>query len=109
MPHAGIRGTAADKGKLVFHSDRLHGPLGMAMASNGNLLASNSDVINSNPREPSEIVEFTTEGEFVGQFNVEVGQGGSFGLAVATAGKISMLAAVDDDVSSITVYELPQK
>jgi hypothetical protein len=43
----------------------LNRPLGMAMAPNGDLLTSNNDVINSDPTQPSEIVEFTIGGKFV--------------------------------------------
>ncbi len=47
-------------GKLIYtDATHLHGPLGMAMAPNGDLLVANNDVINSDPNQPSEIVEFT--------------------------------------------------
>ena len=60
----------------------LHGPLAMAEAPNGHLPVSNSDVINSDPSQPSEIVEFTKTGQFVKQLSADPAQSGSFGLAV---------------------------
>lgn len=94
----------------VIYSDatHLHGPLGMAEAPNGHLLVSNSDVINSDPSQPSEIVEFTKEGAFVKQLSVDPAQGGSFGLAVVipSAGT-SVFAAVDDNTATLTVRTFP--
>jgi len=94
-------------GKLIYTDNvHLHGPLGMAMAPNGHLLASNNDVINSDPNQPSEIVEFTVGGKFVKQISVDPAQGGSFGLAVQTSGGISKLAAVDDSTNLFLIWTL---
>jgi len=94
-------------GKLIYtDSVHLHGPLGMAMAPNGHLLASNNDVINSDPNQPSEIVEFTVGGKFVKQISVDPAQGGSFGLAVQTSGSTSKLAAVDDSTNLFLIWTL---
>jgi len=41
------------------------------------LLVTNNDVINSDPNQPSEIVEFTKHGEFVKEIPVDPNQGGS--------------------------------
>jgi hypothetical protein len=48
---------------------------------NGDLITANGDAVNGDPTQPSEIVEFTKNGEFVGQFNVDAGQEGAFGMA----------------------------
>jgi hypothetical protein len=94
-------------GKLIYtDAKHLHGPLGMVMAPNGHLLASNNDVINSDPNQPSEIVEFTVEGKFVKEISMDPAQGGSFGLAVETAGKSAKLAAVDDATNLFLIWTL---
>jgi hypothetical protein len=102
--------TAHDlgRGKAIYRDVvHLHGPLGMAQAPNGDLLVANSDVINSDPKLPSEIVEFTPEGLFVKQVSMDPSQGGSFGLAVATGRNFAHLAAVDDVTSTLTIWTLP--
>jgi hypothetical protein len=95
-------------GKVIYRDNaHLHGPLGMAEAPNGNLLVANSDVINGDPNQPSEIVEFTTEGEFVKQLSVDPAQGGSFGLAVRVKDKTAIFAAVNDNTASLDIWTLP--
>jgi DNA-binding beta-propeller fold protein YncE len=72
-------------GDVVYADNtHLHGALAMAEAPNGHLLVTNNDVINSDPNQPSEIVELTKQGEFVKEIPVDPSQGGSFGLAVNT-------------------------
>lgn len=94
----------------VLYADNLHlhGPLGMAMAPDRHLLVSNNDAINSDPKHPSEIVEFTLQGKFVKELSVDPSQGGSFGLNVMTRDDVSTFAAVDDNTSSLLIWTLPQ-
>jgi hypothetical protein len=104
--------TDKDEGTgQVLYADNahLHGPLGMTMAPNGHLLVSNNDVINSDPAQPSEIVEFTLGGQFVKQISVDPAQGGSFGLNVQTVNDVATFAAVDDNTSSLLIWTLPQQ
>jgi hypothetical protein len=99
------------KGKLIYSdATHLHGALGLAEAPNGHLLVTNADVINSDPTQPSEIVEFTKKGEFVKELSVDPSQGGSFGLATALQSDpdAAILAAVDDNTASLIIYTLPQ-
>lgn len=94
-------------GRVIYtDSTHLHGPLGMAMAPNGHLVVSNNDAINSDPNQPSEIVEFTVEGKFVKQISVDPAQGGSFGLAIASSGDVARFAAVDDNASVLLIWTL---
>jgi len=94
-------------GKLIYtDAKHLHGPLGMAIAPNGHLLVTNNDVINSDPNQPSEIVEFTVAGKFVKEISVDPTQGGSFGIAVQTTGETAKFAAVDDVTSLFLVWTL---
>ena len=100
---AGATGT----GDVIYaDATHLHGPLGMAMAPNGDLMVANSDVINSDPSQPSEIVEFTEKGEFVKELPVDPAQGGSFGLAVNVSGRVATFAAVDDNTASLLIWTL---
>ena len=43
----------------------LHGPLGLVLAPNGDLITANGDAVNPIPTPPSELVEFTPAGKFV--------------------------------------------
>jgi hypothetical protein len=79
----------------------------MVMAPNGHLIVSNNDAINSDPNQPSEIVEFTIEGQFVKQISVDPLQGGAFGLAVAAFGNTAKFAAVDDNTSLLLIWTFP--
>jgi len=72
------------------------------------LIVSNNDVINPDPTQPSELVEFTTTGQFVKEISVDANFGGSFGLAVETKGNIAHFAAVDDNVSILLDWQFPQ-
>jgi len=101
--------TRADNGKgfIVYQDDvHLHGPLGLAAAPNGHLLVSNNDTVNSDPTQPSEIVEFTRDGYFVKELSVDPAQGGSFGLAVRSANDQAIFAAVDDNTSTLIIWTL---
>jgi len=105
---AGDRQHDGGIGKLIYtDAKHLHGPLGMAMAPNGHLLVTNNDVINSDPNQPSEIVEFTVGGKFVKEISVDPAQGGSFGLAVQTTGGTAKFAAVDDATNLFLIWTLP--
>lgn len=94
-------------GTTIYRDNiHLHGALGMAMAPNGHLLVSNSDGINPDPNQPSEIVEFTTDGRFVKQLSVDPAQGGSFGLALRMTEDNAIFAAVDDNTSTLLIWTL---
>jgi len=104
---AGDRHHDGGRGTLIYtDAVHLHGPLGMAMAPNGDLLAANNDVINSDPNQPSEIVEFTVDGKFVKQISMDPAQGASFGLAVETMGHTATFAAVDDATNLFLIWTL---
>jgi DNA-binding beta-propeller fold protein YncE len=104
--------TTKDRGTgIVIYRDNvhLHGPLAMIQAPNNHLIVSNNDsaLINSDPNHPSELTEFTKDGQFVKQLSVDPAQGGSFGLAVATSGGAAKLAAVDDNQNILLIWTLP--
>ena len=104
---AATRTSSGGKGTVIYRdATHLHGPLGMAEAPNGHLLVANSDVINSDPNQPSEIVEFTKQGQFIKQLSVDPAQGGSFGLAVRANEETAFFAAVDDNTATLTVWKI---
>jgi hypothetical protein len=106
--HAAETAHDGGTGHVVYEdSVHLHGPLGMAAAPNGDLLVANADVINSDPNQPSEIVEFTISGHFVKQLSVDPAQGASFGLAVVSGRGGTRFAYVDDAANTLTIFNLP--
>ena len=74
VSHAERRTGSSGRGTVVLQNEHLRGPLALAFAPNGDLLTANGDAVNGDPTQPSEIVEFTTSGKFVGQFNVDAAQ-----------------------------------
>jgi len=106
--NAGWRVYPEGTGRLVYADNvHLHGALAMVLAPNGHLLVSNSDGINSDPNQPSEIVEFTVQGKFIGQLSVDPAQGGAFGLNIVEVNDdVVRFAAVDDNANKITLWTL---
>ena len=94
-------------GIMIAQNGLLRGPLALAFTPNGDLITSNGDAVPSaNPNHPSEIVELTKAGQFVGQFNISSAQGGAFGLAIALVGSnTARLAAVDDNTNEIVIID----
>jgi len=106
VSHAGARTGSSGRGKVVFRDEHLRGPLALVFATNGDLLVSNGDAVNPDPSQPSEIVEFTKQGKFVAQFNVDAGQGGAFGIGVAEVRPdIVRFVYVDDNANDVTVLD----
>lgn len=108
VPAPLTRTTDAGTGTLITQGSNLRGPLGLAVAPNGDLLVSNGDAINSNTAQPSELLEFTFSGEFVTQTPVDAsGEGGAFGIAISSAsGSTVRFAAVDDLTNSVDVWSI---
>jgi hypothetical protein len=108
VQNAATRVRSGGKGTVIYSDAvHLHGALGMAQAPDGHLLVSNNDTINPDANQPSEIVEFTIQGQFVKQLNVDPAQGGSFGLAVNVNGGTASFAAVDDNTATLTIWQIP--
>ena len=111
ITHAeGNSGFPVNRGTLVVHDPaHMHGPLGLALAPNGDLLFSNGDAINP-PAAPelfSEISEYTKQGKFVTSFSVDPNVGAAFGLVVSpTNGNNGIFATVDDNDNTIHVLTL---
>ncbi|MEB4631953.1 NHL repeat-containing protein [Burkholderia contaminans] len=92
---------------IYFDAAHLHGPLALALAPNGHLVTANGDAVNADPQQPSEIVEFTVDGRFVAQMQVDTVPGAAFGLAFGHGSKGQPeFAAVDDNTNTATVWTL---
>lgn len=109
--------TSTVPGTVIFSdSTHLHGPLGLVLAPNGNLISSQGDAINpsTDPAQQSEIVEFTkgkgkTPATFVSQFSIDSVGGSAFGIAIQRNMGAITLAAVDDSMNVLTVFDLTEK
>jgi len=95
-------------GRLVYQDGaHLHGPLALALAPNGHLLTANGDAVFADPNHFSEIVEFTREGHFVSEFQVDPVVGSAFGLAIIPVKDGALFAAVDDNTSFLEEWFVP--
>jgi DNA-binding beta-propeller fold protein YncE len=108
VPHAGHATGSHGTGFVAVNDPHLRGPLALALAPDGDLLTANGDAVNADPTQPSELVEFTRNGRFVRQFNVDSGQGGAFGLNLARLSAVlTRFAFVDDVTNEIVVVDQP--
>jgi uncharacterized protein (TIGR03118 family) len=111
IANAGTAESDQGMGQLVVQDNtHLHGPLGLVLAPNGDLIVSNGDAVNADPNQPNELDEFTTTGQFVGQFQVDSGNGGAaFGIALSSDSGEIRFAAVDDDANALDVWTFQQQ
>jgi hypothetical protein len=88
----------------------LHGPLGLVLAPNGDLIVSNGDAVNPST-DVNEIVEYTPSGRFVAETPVDTTgtPGGAFGIALSSFHGRIRFAAVDDNFNSVIVSSLPEQ
>jgi DNA-binding beta-propeller fold protein YncE len=108
VPQARGRTNAVTRGQVAFADPHLRGPLALRFAPNGDLLTANGDAVNSDVLHPSEIVEFTREGEFVREYDVDPSQGGAFGLDTQRDSPFNY-AVIDDVTNSLSVSRLPDR
>jgi hypothetical protein len=107
VPNAATTKSDNGAGYIVYQDDtHLHGALALAAAPNGHLLVSNSDSVNAVATQPSEIVEFTRQGDFVKELSVDTPEGSAFGLALSASDSQAVFAAVDDNTSSLILWTL---
>jgi hypothetical protein len=97
--------SSAGKGTLIFSDqNRLHGPLGLMIAPNGDLITANADPQHHfDPTQPSELVEFTTGGNFVRQFSIDPNTGSAFAILNVPSGNANQFAYVDDFLSILNI------
>src|SRR5215471_5419430 len=86
-------------GNVVFSdSKHLRGPLGLIIATNGDLITANADpsTVTKSTAGPSEIVEFTKAGSFVRTFSIDSAPGSAFALNELPNNGIIQFSYVDD-------------
>lgn len=109
VPNASTTISDNGTGAVVVNDQlHLHGPLGLALASNGDLITSQGDAVNPDPQHPSEIAEFTAQGQFVSQFSIDPAPGSAFGLAVVQTSRSFVFAAVDDGLNVLDIWKVPR-
>jgi hypothetical protein len=105
ISHAGRLNNVQGLGQILFSSQSyLRGPLGLALAPNGDLLIANGDVVNADPAHPSEVVEITQKGQLVGEFSTFTQTAAPFGIGVGVSGSVVTIGVVNDDTNTINVY-----
>jgi DNA-binding beta-propeller fold protein YncE len=106
IPTASVANKDAKRGTLIYSDNtNLHGPLGLVLAPNGDLITANGDAINPGGTQNA-LVEFTPQGQFVAEFQVDPGPGGgAFGLAFSNGGDFRF-AAVDDDQNTLEIWDI---
>ena len=108
IPGASTLTSSAGKGTLIYDDQtHLHGPLGLIIGPNGNLITANADpMAHIDPTQPSEIVEFTTGGTFVRQFSIDPNTGSAFAILNAPLAGTYEFSYVDDFSSIINILRL---
>jgi hypothetical protein len=105
IANAATRMLDLGEGQLIYADARhLHGPMGLVLAPNGDLIVANGDAVNVNPNQPSELVEFTPTGHFVSQFAVDPSNGAAFGIALLSSRGVIRFAAVNDVQSTVEIW-----
>ena len=108
IAHAGTAKSASGRGTRIFADQHLRGPLALRLAPNGDLITANGDAVNADVEHPSELVEFTPQGQFVREYNVDASQGGAFGIDVGSMFSSGFdFAVIDDVTNNLSVYALP--
>jgi hypothetical protein len=94
-------------GELVTSDPvHLHGPVGLLLAPNGDLVSTQGDAVNADAAHSSEFVEYTAGGSFVAEFSIDPAAGSAFGLALVANGDDVRFAAVDDGQNVLDVWQL---
>ncbi len=94
-------------GNVIYQDAKhLHGPIAMVLAPNGHLIVANGDAVNADPNQPSELVEFTQQGKFVSQFQLDPNPDAAFGIAFNVSNGKVRFAAVNDNQNTVSIWTL---
>ena len=89
-------------GALVYEDPaHLRGPIGLALAPNGDLLTTNGDGVNADANEPSELIEFTPRRSVCGRALLDPALGAAFQVVVQSTRKKVTVATVNDDLNTL--------
>jgi hypothetical protein len=84
----------------------LHGPLGLTLSPNGNLITANGDAVFAGGTQ-NDLVEFTENGIPVATSQLDGGlAGAAFGMASTSSQGTVRFAAVDDNLNTVTIWTL---
>ena len=108
IPNAANTQRDHGTGQLIYSDpNHLHGPLGLTLAPNGDLIIANGDAVNANANQANELVEITPSGKLVGEFQLDSGPGGAaFGIATTSVNGVVRFAAVDDNTNTVEIWTL---
>jgi len=107
IPDASKLGSTTGTGTMIFSDTHLHGPLGLMIAPNGNLVTANADpTAHNDPTQPSEIIEFTLGGTLVREWSIDPNQGAAFAILNVQTDNANQFAYVDDFSSTLTILRL---
>jgi len=97
------------KGVVIYADNgHLRGPIAMTLGPAGHLFVANGDAVNADPKQPSEIVEFTPQARFVARLSIDPAPDGAFRIAFARPQhEFVRFAALDDNTNTVTVWTLP--
>jgi hypothetical protein len=101
--------SATDKGPgtpVIQDSKHLHGPLGLVLAPNGDLITSQGDAVNPDQNLTSEIVEYTAAGTFVAQHSIDASAGSAFGIALEVTANGVRFVAVEDALNVLDIWDI---
>jgi DNA-binding beta-propeller fold protein YncE len=106
IPNAATTSHDHGKGTPVIQDDpHLHGPLGLVLGPNGDLILANGDAQSPNPTDQNQLVEYTPTGQFVGELQLDPGTAGAaFGVALQDVNGQVRFAAVNDNANAVEVW-----
>ena len=102
IKHASKTGSDNGSGALVYQDQaHLRGPIGLALAPDGDLLTTDDDAVNVDANQPSELIEFTPEGQFVGELSLDPDLGAASQIVVQGTRKTVTIASVNDQLDTL--------
>ncbi len=102
IKHASKTHSDHGTGALVYQDQaHLRGPTGLALLPNGDLLTTNDDAVNALATQSSELIEFTPEGQFVGEVSLDDALGADSQIVVQSTHKTVTIASVNDDRATL--------
>ncbi len=105
IPTAVAAQSTVSPALFVQDFTHLHGPLDLALLPNGHIVVADSDGSNVDPNQPSELVEYSSTGAFIGQMPLDPNNGGAFGVAINNLSwGTYRLAAVDDNTNRLNIW-----
>ena len=100
--------TRKDRGTgqaLTADPSHFHGPAGVAVTPSGTLLITNNDTNHADPSQPSELVQYSPDGQFLAQQSISNQLGGAGGIAVRASSRHDLTVAVaNDTTNSLDIY-----